>query len=96
MNRRKSADEKEIPFPSLLSTAAWNRVVTKRKLTSREAEVAALLCRGASGRTIEVDLAISAPTLKTHTRSIYRKFACRNKLELVLGLVHEEFEARRA
>ncbi|MCB9854670.1 MAG: helix-turn-helix transcriptional regulator [Phycisphaerales bacterium] len=91
--KRKSRGDDKIPFPPILSTAEWNRVVAARRLTGREAEVAGLVCRGATGRMIMTMLSITAPTLKSHSRSIYKKFGCKNRLGLVLTLIHDHHSA---
>jgi DNA-binding CsgD family transcriptional regulator len=51
-------------------------------LTPRETEVAGLVIAGHSTELMQSKLYISADTLKTHLRNIYRKVGVRNRLEL--------------
>lgn len=52
-------------------------------LTSREADVAELLARGHSTQKVSDELRISPYTVKTHTKSIYRKMGVRKRQELI-------------
>lgn len=52
-------------------------------LTAREREIAGLLARGHSGRSIEERLIISNNTVKTHTRHIYKKLNVHSQQELI-------------
>jgi len=58
-------------------------------LTPRETEVVQLICRGLTNSAISTRLRMRPDTLRTHTRSIYRKLKRRNRVDLVLWIVHE-------
>ncbi|MCL5981980.1 MAG: helix-turn-helix transcriptional regulator [Firmicutes bacterium] len=58
------------------------------QLTKREREIAALLLRGKSYRTISAELYVSENTVKTHVKNIYAKAGVRSKTELA-GLLLE-------
>lgn len=50
-------------------------------LSSREKEVLALLCTGATNREIAAALHVGPETVKKHARSLYRKLGARNRTE---------------
>lgn len=54
-------------------------------LSSREREVAVLLCKGYTNGLIARDLHISIPTVKTHVRSILRKTGSLTRAEFMHG-----------
>lgn len=51
-------------------------------LTTREKEIAGLICAGLTSRAISGKLFISEATVKTHTSNIYKKLGIVNKMEL--------------
>lgn len=51
-------------------------------LSPREKQVAALVCRGLTGRQVAAKLFISPETVKTHVRHILRKFNLRSRRDL--------------
>ncbi len=59
------------------------RIVKKYNISSREHEILNLVMKGKSNKEIEDVLFISMPTVKTHISNIYRKFAVKNRLELI-------------
>ena len=63
-----------VPFPSL---------------TSRERQIALLLCTGAKNREIADELSVSIKTIDTHRSAILRKTQKRNNVELALYAVRE-------
>ena len=62
-------------------------------LTTREQEVAALVCLGYSNRQIATRLSISLSTTKTHVHNILGKFDLNNRTELQAALSYWDFEA---
>jgi DNA-binding CsgD family transcriptional regulator len=54
----------------------------KRRLSGREAEIAALITQGHSSRSISINLGISIHTVKVHRRNIYKKLAISAQNEL--------------
>jgi DNA-binding CsgD family transcriptional regulator len=58
-------------------------LTTRSSLTNREGEVLSFLLRGWNRRTISDELVISEETVKSHTRSIYRKLLVGSQQELI-------------
>ncbi len=58
-------------------------------LTRRESEVLAGLVSGRSNRDIAADLVLSADTIKTHLRSMYRKLAVSDRSQAVAAALRE-------
>jgi len=54
---------------------------TRAALSSREAEVAALLLEGVPNACIAERLNISLPTVKTHVRNVFRKYGVSSRVE---------------
>lgn len=52
-------------------------------LTTREREIASLICTGKTNKEISKDLYISLQTVKDHIYNIFRKTGIRNRVELV-------------
>jgi DNA-binding CsgD family transcriptional regulator len=80
--------DSEPRFPPLTSRDVWDRFVHQHHLTPRESQILALVCRGCGYETICAKLGISRATLRTHLRAAYEKTRCRNRVELILTLVH--------
>ena len=59
---------------------------TNLGLTNREEEVVFLIAQGLKDREIAENLYITLSTVKTHTRSIYKKLKVRNRTEVVIKL----------
>lgn len=76
-------------FPPLTPEGVWNAFVHRHHLTPRESQILALVCRGCGYEEICARLGISRATLRTHLRAAYEKTACRNRVELILTLVHQ-------
>lgn len=85
----ESSREREWPlFPELLTQRRWDKLIERFQLTRREAEVARSLTRGGQLQDIADHLGVELETLRKHARSVYHKTGCRDRLELVLTLVH--------
>jgi DNA-binding NarL/FixJ family response regulator len=67
---------------SLAAEEYNEKVANWRKLTPRQQEVAALICRGYTNREIARQLNIAVSTVKTHIRSILPKFGVSSKDQL--------------
>ena len=52
------------------------------QLSTREKQVAALICGGLTNRQVAANLVISPETVKTHVRHLLRKFGMRSRREL--------------
>lgn len=55
----------------------------KNKLSNREKEICNLLIKGKTYNEISLELTISATTVKYHTKNIYKKCCCKNRVELI-------------
>lgn len=62
-------------------------------LSTRERDVAALVCLGYTNKEIGVRLSISPETVKTHLRNVLLKFNLQNRTELRLSLKTWDFSA---
>jgi DNA-binding CsgD family transcriptional regulator len=61
--------------------AEMNRLFSKYNLSRREQEIALLMFRGATNKSIQHKLFISSHTVKNHIYNIYRKVGIRNRLQ---------------
>jgi DNA-binding NarL/FixJ family response regulator len=64
-----------------------------QSLSTREQQVAALVCLGYTNRQIAARLVISVETVKSHVRNVLYKFDLHSKRELSLLLVDWDFSA---
>lgn len=75
------------PPVTLIDATGWLYVQHTYGLTSRERQIAELVCRGDKNDTIAQVLSISPGTVKTHLRNIYRKVRVQSKIEMLLHFV---------
>jgi len=85
-------DDQQQPFYSkpkvnLLSGRQWQYVQRSYRLSSREMEVAKLICCGLGNDEVAKHLKITGGTVKTHLRNIYRRVRVNNKIEMLLRFV---------
>ena len=71
----------------LLDTKQWLYVQNRYNLTPRERQIAELVCQGLRNGNIAKHLRITAGTVKTHTRNIYRKVRVKSKIAMLLRFV---------
>jgi len=64
-------------------------------LTGRELDVALLLMKGCSERSIAETLGIGYTTVRSHSRSLRRKFGVTSRSQLLLRLIDSGFAARQ-
>ncbi len=62
-------------------------------LSARETQIAQLVARGASNRSLAARFTISERTVERHLTSIYRKLRLRNRTQLVAFIAHGEASA---
>ena len=67
-----------------------NESAVAGKLTIREIEVASLLIKGRTYRMVASELHISENTVRSHVKSIYSKYAVRNRAELINAMMAEK------
>lgn len=75
-------------WPPLLEERQWLRVVARFKLSKRQAEVAALLCRECLVDDIARELNISRDAVRHHSKALYRKLAVNSRVGVILNLIH--------
>ncbi len=75
------------PNVDLLSGKQWQYVRRCYRLSSREVEVAKLICCGFGNDEVADLLKIRGGTVKTHLRNIYRRVRVNSKIELLLRFV---------
>jgi DNA-binding CsgD family transcriptional regulator len=63
-------------------------------LTGRELDVAALLMKGCSERTVAETLGIGYTTVRSHSRSLRRKFGVTSRSQLLLRLIDSGLSGR--
>jgi DNA-binding NarL/FixJ family response regulator len=62
----------------------WTHLKRRYRLTSREVQVAILICQGYDNDHIAEILGIQQGTVKTHVRNVYRRIRVKNKISLLL------------
>lgn len=67
--------------------AVGHAVPGEWRLTAREEEIVALVCKGLTNAQIAEDLSISENTVKTHLRATYEKTGHRSRLALAVALM---------
>lgn len=73
----------------LLNEEHWSYVRRRFHMTPRELQVAKLVCRGLNNEEIARKLKIKPGTAKTHLRNIYRRIRVKNKVAMLLKLLHQ-------
>ncbi len=68
----------------LLDEKQWVFLKNRYHMTSREIQVAILVCRGFNNDEIAKALNISHGTVKTHLRNLYRRVRVKSKILLLL------------
>ena len=85
----------EPPKATLLNGEDWLFVQSHYNLTSRERQIAELVCQGLANGAIANRLKISPGTVKTHIRNIYRKMKVSSKIAMLLTFVTESRQHAR-
>ncbi len=80
----------------LIAVRQWSLLKSYFQLTDRELQIAQLVCQGLETDPIAGLLAISAGTVKTHLRNIYRKTGVHNKVSLLLLFLREIYHQEKA
>jgi DNA-binding NarL/FixJ family response regulator len=77
------------PAGVLLDEKQWMFLKERYHMTSRELQVAILICRGFSNDEITKALKIKPGTVKTHLRNIYRRTRVKSKVTLLLRFIED-------
>ena len=72
---------------ALIDAKGWLCIQERYGLTSRERQIAELVCLGDKNDSIAQTLSISPGTVKTHLRNIYRKVRVQSKIAMLLHFV---------
>lgn len=90
LGRERAADPAEpaVDAPDTRA-AACERLALKAGLTEREAEVFELLARGYTLPGVSEALSISLNTVRSHSKSIYRKLGIDSKQSLIVAVERE-------
>jgi DNA-binding NarL/FixJ family response regulator len=76
------------PRFTLLDEKQWHYIQRHYRMSPRELQVAKLVCQGFTNGDVASILKVKQGTVKTHIRSIFGKVRARNKISLLLRLVH--------
>ena len=86
--RAAGTPEPTCPFPDLLDEAQWGRARGDLSLTRRELKVCRLVIQGLSNAELCHALIISQDTLRTHLKRIPSKAGVKDRVSLILTVVH--------
>jgi DNA-binding CsgD family transcriptional regulator len=64
-----------------------SQALAGKGLSTREIEVAELVTRGLSNRTVSANLFVTEKTIKFHLTNIYKKMAVKSRAELIVWCV---------
>ncbi|HPD47997.1 MAG TPA: LuxR C-terminal-related transcriptional regulator [Anaerohalosphaeraceae bacterium] len=92
LNKRESPEENALfrrPEGVLKDDEQWMFLKKRYHLTSRETQVAILICRGFTNEEISEALRISESTVKTHLKNLYRRVRVDSRILLLLQFVED-------
>ena len=75
---------KQRPQGIILDEKQWLYLKERYHMTTRELQVAILVCRGFNNNEIAKSLKIRHGTVKTHLRNLYRRVRIKSKILLLL------------
>lgn len=75
------------PDERLIEERAWFELVKLYRLTCRQAQIAALVCRGLDNKQMQETLHVSEATVRMHLRKVFRKIGVQSRTGLVVELV---------
>lgn len=90
-NPEKKTDDSLFKRPTgiLLDEKEWLYLKKRYHMTTRELQVAILVCRGFNNEGIGKALKVKHGTVKTHLRNIYRRVRVRSKVTLLLRFIED-------
>ena len=93
---RKEKSENQLPQVVLINEHQWSYLQKRYRMTTRELQIARLVCQGLGNEQIADHLKIKLGTVKTHIRNIYRKTWVHNKIAMLLRFVEDNNGAMTA
>jgi len=93
---RKEKLENPSPQVVLINEHQWSYLQKRYRMTTRELQIAQLVCQGLGNEQIADQLKIKLGTVKTHIRNIYRKTWVHNKIAMLLRFVEDNNGAMTA
>jgi DNA-binding NarL/FixJ family response regulator len=92
LHKKESHEEGSLfrrPAGVLREDQQWMFLKSRYHLTSRETQVAILICRGFSNEEIAEALKISQSTVKTHLKNLYRRVRVDSRILLLLQFIED-------
>jgi DNA-binding CsgD family transcriptional regulator len=77
------------PQVHIMDDNQWLFVRKSFRMSSREMDVAKLVCLGFSNEEIASQLGIKIATVKTHLRNVYRRIRVQRKLDMLLTFLEQ-------
>ena len=77
------------PQVRIMDDSQWLFVRKSFRMSSRELDVAKLVCSGFSNEEIASRLGIKIATVKTHLRNVYRRIRVQRKLDMLLTFLDQ-------
>ncbi|MBN1795995.1 MAG: response regulator transcription factor [Sedimentisphaerales bacterium] len=79
------------PDVTLINEKQWLSIGRRYNMTTRELQVARLVCGGLSNEQISEKLSIRVGTVKAHVRNIYRRINVQNRIGILLEFLKFTF-----
>jgi len=93
---RNKKSGNQLPQVVLINEQQWSYLQKRYSITTRELQIAQLVCRGLGNEQIADLLKIRLGTVKTHIRNIYRKTWVHNKIAMLLRFVEDTSDTMTA
>lgn len=78
------------PLPDLFSEEQWAQVIARLDLTTRQEQVARLICRGLSDERIARELGRSQSDIRGHCERLFRRLGVNSRVGVVVRIVLAE------
>ena len=96
MNERGcESTESPEPLPELFTATEWAALAKAADLTTRQIQVARLICRGYRKDAIAQALGIKSNTVRMHANDLYRRLNVHDRVGVVVRLVLVHRKAKR-
>jgi len=76
--------ELEPQLPDPLTPAEWETVIRALRLAPRQSRIVKAMLRGMGDKEIATAMKLSAATVRTHLRHLFRRLKINSRVELVL------------